>query len=128
MGTSAFQAAFARREPLAEVTVFFREGIDDNAATATINALAEDFDLYPKPWYNNSRLRVGSATKAALERLFGMRIKRVLLPNQTRFYWWEIECDATKYPPGIENLIQSIGLSQPGADDDGQPYDFSNIQ
>ena len=123
MGTAAFQPAIDRGEPLADVSITFREGVDYVAATASINSLTEDFDLHPPPYYDNPRWRIGTSTKPALERLFGWRIERAKPPGYPCYIWVEIAPPA-RYPPGLEKLIENMGLSQPGADDDGQPYEW----
>ena len=124
MGTEGFKAAFANGEPHADVSVVFRPGVDGVAATERLNALADDFDLDPRPYYDDPRLRIGTGTKKALERLFGWRIERAPLPGGGG-YWWETVTEPNRYPEGCEPLIESMGLSQPGADDDGQAYEWS---
>lgn len=123
MGTEGFKAAFVCGEPLADVTVVFRPGVDGVAATKQLNALADDFDLHPRPYYDDPRLRIGTATKKALDRLFGWRIVRAPLPGGAS-YWWVTVAEPSRYPDGCESLIESMGLSQPGADDDGQWYEW----
>jgi hypothetical protein len=133
MGVAGLKAALARGEPLVEVTVQFRADLDAAAMTDRINAECEDFDLYPRPWYDQPQLRVGSATLAALGRLFGLQLKRVRLERYeeatgTWGHWpnawrWEqvggpdLDCSA------LGNLVESVGLSQPGQGDDGQPWE-----
>jgi len=131
MGESALFDAIRKGAPLVEVTVSFVEGIDYAAATILLNSLADDFHLTPQPWYNEPRLRVGSAAREALERLFGWRLKRVPLPKYDErtktwgqwpnIYYWEEVVPVQRYP--VEGVIKSIGMSQPGADDDGQWYE-----
>ncbi len=123
LGTTQFQSAIDRGEPLADVIVCFRESIDAIDATDRLNAMAEDFDLHTKPWYNDPRMRIGTATKAALDRLFGWRIVRIPVADQTG-YMWETVTEPNRWPDGFENSIASIGLSQPGADDNGQWYEW----
>jgi hypothetical protein len=123
MGTSKFRTAFERGEPLADVTVVFRVGVDTDEATKQLNGMADDFDLHPEPWYNDPRMRIGAATKNALERLFGWRIERSQLPDGMG-YWWTTAAEPCRYPSGCESLIESMGLSQPGADDDGQWFEW----
>ena len=123
MGTTEFQFAIDRGEPLADVTVVFQDGVDAIKATDRMNTLAEDFDLYTKPWYDDPRMRSGTATKAALERLFGWRIVRTQVAEHSG-YMWTTEIEPNRWPDGFETAITSIGLSQPGADDDGQRYDW----
>jgi hypothetical protein len=133
MGVSGLKAAHDRGEPLVEITIQFRPDVDPVAATERINAHCEDFDLYPWPWYDQPRVRVGSATRAALERLFGMRLKRVRLerydegtgtwghwPNG---WWWEQVSDPDLRCSEVADLIENIGLSQPGQGDYGQPWE-----
>ena len=45
MGVAGLKAAHDRGEPLVEVTVQFRPGVDPVAAAGRINAVCEDFDL-----------------------------------------------------------------------------------
>jgi hypothetical protein len=133
MGEAALKAAYDRGEPLVEVTLQFRADVDPVAATDRINAECEDFDLHRRPWYDQPRLRVGSATRAALERLFGMRLARVMLerydevtcawshwPNAWR---WELVGGPDLGASEVARLVETIGLSQPGQGDDGQPWE-----
>ena len=130
MGATGLQAALNRGAPLADVTVEFREGVDAVAATDRINATFEDFDLNTRPWYDQPRLRVGTATAEALERLFEWRLKRMRLERYdeatgTWGHWpdayrWEETSSPDLSRSELGGLIQSIELSQPGADDSGQ--------
>ncbi|MFO0800483.1 MAG: hypothetical protein U0804_23695 [Gemmataceae bacterium] len=133
MGIAGLKAAFDRGEPLCEVTVAFRRNVDAVAATEAINAACDDFDLHPKPWYNIPQNRLGSATRGALERLFGMRLLRVRLERYdeatgTWGHWpnawrWEQVGDPDFGRSEWGSLIERIGLSQPGHGDDGQPWE-----
>jgi len=124
VGVDGFKSAFARGEPLADVTVVFRSGVDGVAATERLNALADDFDLHPQPWYDNPRMRIGTSTKKALEQLFGWRIERTPLPGGAG-YWWTTVMGPSRYPQGCDSLIERMDLSQPGADDHGQWFEWS---
>ncbi len=128
MGESLLYAAVGKNIPLIEVVIEFVEGIDYPAATAQLNALAEDFHLEARPYYDHPRRRVGSATKESLERLFSWRMKRFPLgryeeegkdccPWPTYFRWAEVS-PRERYP--VEGIIHAIQTSQPGADDNGQ--------
>ena len=132
MGTRGLIAALERGAPLADILVRFRPGIDFAAATQTVNALGDDIDLRARPWYDDPALRIGSATKEALERLFAWHLIRVPMarydeaagvwstwPNA---YYWK-EQDEPRLPAELTDLVESIGLTQPGADDDGQYYE-----
>lgn len=131
MGNAALLDAVRKGAPLVEITVRFVGGIDCASATEQLNALADDFHLARQPWYDEPQLRVGSATKEALERLFGWRLKRVPLERydertKTWGHWpdvyrWAEVSPVERYP--VDGIIQSIGMSQPGADDDGQWYE-----
>jgi len=123
VGTDGFKSASESGEPLADVSITFRPGVDGVAATERINAFADDFDLHRRPHYDDPRSRIGTATKKALERLFGWRIVRAPVPRGAG-YWWETVTKPSRYPDGWESLIESMGLSQPGADDDGQWYEW----
>src|SRR3954470_11130987 len=109
MGETALYEAVRKGAPLVEITVRFVEGIDYTAATDQLNALADDFHLTPRPWYDDPQLRVGSATKEALERLFGWRLKRVPLAGQRDLYCWGETSAAQRNP--VEGVIQSIAMS-----------------
>lgn len=133
MGVAGLQAAVARGEPLCEVTVSFRPGVDAVAATDALNAACEDFDLHPRPWYDIPQNRVGSATRGALERLFGLRLVRVRLERYdeatgTWGHWpdawrWEQVGGPDLGCSEWGGLVESVGLSQPGQGDDGQPWE-----
>jgi hypothetical protein len=81
--------------------------------------------------FYDPRCRIGQATKEALERLFGWRIKRVPLEgydevSKTWGHWpnvyhWGEETRPVRYP--VPNVIEQIGLWQPGDDDLGQWYE-----
>jgi hypothetical protein len=117
MGEAALYNAVRKSAPLVEVTVWFVKGIDYAAATEQLNGLDDDSHLTPRPWYDDPQLRVGSATKEALERLFGWRLKRVPLAGRPDMYCWGEVSPVQRHP--VVGIIQSIGMSQPGADDDG---------
>jgi hypothetical protein len=121
MGEAALYEAIRKGAPLVEITVRFVEGIDCAAATDQLNAIADDFHLTPRPWYDDPQLRVGSATKEALERLFGWRLKRVPLVGQPDLFCWGEVSAVQRHP--IDGVIQGIAMEQPGADDDGQWYE-----
>lgn len=121
MGETGLTQAIQRGAPLVEVTVRFVDGIDYVEATQLLNGLADDFHLKPKPWYGIPGLRVGFATKEALERLFGWRLHRVPIAGQNEFYCWGEVSPVQRYP--VAGVIMSIHMSQPGAGDDGQWYE-----
>jgi hypothetical protein len=118
---------------LIEITIRLADAPDYRVSTDTINSVADDFDLHSGDWYGDPRLRVGSATKEALKRLFGWEFIRVNLERYQAetgtwgtspdFYRWEAlnEPELQRFP--VPGLITSIGWSQPGSDDDGQWYD-----
>jgi hypothetical protein len=131
MGNSLLLAAIAKGVPLIDITLTFVPGVDYASAANQLNGLADDFHLLARPPFNNPRLRNGSATKEALERLFGWKLKRMPLerydertkawgywPDQ--FRWDEITPPQTHPLPGV---IESIVMVQPGADDNGQWYE-----
>ena len=122
MGESGLHTAIRNRKPLVEVVIQFAEGIDCDSTTAKLNALADDFHLDHRPYMGKARLRIGSATKDALDRLFGWKLKRVPIGNLnscggTNSYKWAEESPVCRHP--IEG-IHSIVMTQPGADDEGQ--------
>lgn len=133
MGTAGLDLALQRGAPLLDVVVRLAATEDHAAATERINALADDFELHPGDWYDQPGLRIGSATKEALDRLFGWRLIRVPLERQDPktgawgagpglYRWEELNSPQLHLFP-IPGLIQSIGCTQPGADDQGQWYE-----
>jgi len=132
MGTRGLTEALERGVPLAEIVVRFRAGVEVAAATQAFNALGDDLDLYDRPWYDDPGLRVGSATKEALERLFAWRLRRVPLQRYDEAggvwstwpggYRWE-ELNQPSLPLELVDIVESVELTQPGADDQGQYYE-----
>ena len=133
MGTAGLCRALERGAPLVAIVAQLCDGIDFAAATEEINAVADDFDLHPGDWYARPGYRIGSATKEALVRLLGWHLVRVALdrydeesgtwgkwPNT--FRWEELDEPRLSLFP-LHGLIESIGSTQPGADDDGQWYE-----
>ncbi len=133
MGTKGLDEAVTRGVPLVEITVSFVDGVDYAAATERVNSLSDQLHLESRPWYNSPSLRVGAATKEALESLFGWILIRVPLErfNETTKTWdhwpdtyrWAESQALQKYPTEVTGLIAAVGYSQPGADDDGQWYE-----
>ncbi|HVT80580.1 MAG TPA: hypothetical protein VHM90_07980 [Phycisphaerae bacterium] len=123
MGTSGFIAAAARHAPLVSIFVSLCRGINYVEATARINSVADDFELRLGDYCDKPYLRSGTATKEALERLFGWRLRREPMPDQLSIYWWVESGGTDSIPPEFQGLIESVGFEQPGSDDDGQPYD-----
>lgn len=132
MGTEGLHRAIDRGEPLIDVVVRFHDGVDAADATRRINALADDFDLHPGDWYDNPLLRLGTATAEAKERLFGWRIVRVPLERfdeatgewgvWENYFRWDDGAGPQRYPDGWAEMIADVGTTQPGADDQGQPW------
>lgn len=121
IGKPALRAAIARGEPLADFSVTFTEGLDYAALTERLNRLAGDLLVHAHPHYvPHCRLAVG--TKAALAREFGWVLRRA--PRLGGGYWWEVAVGPRWAPAGLEGCIVEVGLSQPGGDDDGQPYEW----
>jgi hypothetical protein len=133
MSGEGLDRAIRRGAPLVEITVLFKNGIDYQDATCRMNELSDELELNPGNWYNDPALRVGAATKEALESLFGWSLIRVPLEryDETNKVWttwenvyrWQETGPPKRYPPEVAQLIQSLGFSQPGADDDGQWYE-----
>jgi hypothetical protein len=124
--------AVAAREPLIEIVVRFKEGVDCDLATAAVNSLGPDIELHPGHWYNNPRWLIGQVTAEGALRLFGARFTRVPLEHwnpQTRSYdgvhdnsfRWSFT-KITRWPCELAAYVEGIGISQPGANDDTQPY------
>jgi len=130
MGVIGLQAVLDRGAPLIDITITFRDEVDAAVATERINLTIDDFNLHAHPWHQQQQLRAGTATKEALERLFGWRLKRVPLPRYDEetgrwdhfpdsYLWAEVNTpDLARSEVG--SFIESIGLSQPGQDDVGQ--------
>jgi hypothetical protein len=120
----ALRAAAAHGEPLADFTISFVKDSDSVALTNLLNSLAPDFFVHEMPWYGVPHVRIAVATKGALEREFGWVLQRILRPGGEGEYWWEAMNQPQHFPKGLEGYISEMGLSQPGADDLGQPFDW----
>jgi hypothetical protein len=130
--TRSLDEAAAAGEPLIAIVVRFKEGVDYDRATAAVNSLGPDIDLRSAHWYGDPRLRIGAVTAEGALRLFCARFTRVPIERwnpQTRSYdgvhsdsfKWD-STQITRWPDELAGFVESIGVSQPGADDDGQPY------
>ena len=71
--------AVALGEPLIDIVVIFKEGVDYELATAAVNSLGPDIALSPGRWYGNPRWRIGAVTAEGALRLFCARFTRVPL-------------------------------------------------
>src|SRR5262245_35263844 len=124
--------AVGAREPLIEIVVYFKEGVDYDLATAAVNSLGPDINLRPGHWYGDPQSRIGAVTAEGAFRLFGARFTRVPLKMcnpQSRSYECLSSCyfiwtstKITRCPDDFAPYVQSVGAPQPGADDDGQWY------
>lgn len=133
MGIEGLRRAVERGAPLVDVVVRFRDGVDYDAATRAMNALADDFDLISSPYHDAPALRLGTATKEALERLFGWRLARVPLESYDEatgewgtwpdVFRWEALNEPRTCPASVAGLIESMAITQPGSDDEGQWYE-----
>lgn len=124
--------AVAAGEPLIDIVVLFKEGVDYDVATATVNRLGPDIDLDSRHWYDDPRSRTGQVTAEGALRLFGTRVTRVHLErwnpearkydgvHDNVFRWDSVEI--TQWPCELTAYVESIGITQPGANDDGQPF------
>lgn len=128
----SLDAAVAAGEPLIDITVSFVDGADGTVATGLLNALGDDIEIDEHPWYGDDGLRIGQVTAEGAFRLFGARFTRVNLdkwkPETQRpegrhgnvFRWSRTEI--VRWPDELVGFISSMGITQPGANDDGQPY------
>src|SRR5262249_35921145 len=114
--------AAAAGDPLIDIVVKFGEGVDYDLATKTVNSLGPDIELNTAHWYGSPQLRIGQVTAEGALRLFNARFKRVPLGQQnSQFFRWS-STKILQWPDEIATYVESIGATQPGADDDGQPY------
>lgn len=124
--------AVALGEPLIDIVVIFKEGVDYELATAAVNSLGPDIALSPGRWYDNPRWRIGAVTAEGALRLFCARFTRVPLQRwnpKTRshdgvhddYFRWS-STEISQWPREVTPYLESIGITQPGADDDGQWY------
>jgi hypothetical protein len=127
MGTRELEAALKRGEPLIEITVIFCADVYPPAATKRLNALAEDLDFGLRPYYfHNSRK--GQATKGALWRIFRWEFNRVPMEWHPGGFWWMAGIGPDLNFAGLETVIEHLGYEQPGAFDEGQPYEWPDTQ
>ena len=108
-------------EPLIDIVVKFREGIDYDLATAAVNSLGADVELRAGHWHGNPQLRIGCVTAEGALRLFGAYFRRVPLQHSGSYFRWS-STEITRWPETIAPYVVSISVTQPGADDHGQAY------
>jgi hypothetical protein len=123
--------ALAAGEPLIDIVVIFKEGVDYDLATAAIGALGADIELHSGHWYGNPQSRIGQVTAEGALRLFGARFTRVPfkpqypewvpLESQSECFLWS-STQITRWPDEIAPYVKSISAPQPASNDDGQPY------
>jgi hypothetical protein len=79
-------------------------------------------EIDPRHWYGKPQLKVGRVTAEGAQRLFSAYFRRVPLhaANSGVFRWSSTEI--LQWPENIAPYVKSITVSQPGADDEGQPY------
>jgi hypothetical protein len=130
--TRSLDEAVAARQPLIDIVVKFKEDVDCDFATAAVNSLGPEIELHPGNWYANPRLRIGTVTAEGALRLFCARFTRVPLERwdpQTRscdgvhrdYFRWS-STEIAQWPCEVAPYLESIGITQPGANDDGQWY------
>jgi hypothetical protein len=114
--------AAGAREPLIDIVEKFKGGVDYDLATRAVNSLGQDIELYAGHWYGSHQLRIGQVTAEGALRLFIVCFRRVPLErsNSQSFRWSSTEI--VRWPASIAPYVESIGITQPGANDDGQPY------
>ena len=128
----SLDAAVAAGEPLIDLVVRFVDGVDDMRATALLNGLGDDIEFDERPHYDDRRLRIGQATAEGVLRHFNARFTRVPLERwdaekgEHVGYWsdsfrWS-DTSIKQWPNALAGLVKSIGVTQPGANDEGQPY------
>jgi len=117
----ALRGAAERGEPLVDITISFADGFDYADLTRRLNRLADDILVHDLPHYTPS-CRLAVATKAALGRESGWVIRRA--PCPAGGYWWEEVVEPSRLPTDLRGCIVGMGLTQPGGDDDGQPYEW----
>lgn len=127
-------------KPLADIGITPAAGENIHELIRLINDLGPDIEVR-EGRYNffirsgklpgHVLLIEGDATKEALERLFGWILVRDHKPRwdavKQRYdgvhadvYWWKEVQLPQFYPESLQGRIESMGISQPGTNDDGQ--------
>ncbi|WP_278471335.1 hypothetical protein [Gimesia maris] len=122
-------------KPLVDFSIHLQPGQSCNEVMHLMNELADDLEISPshynEPDDPENHSLWGTATREALAREFGWILQRVkfragnLEPNQNEgtfenYFLWEEIAPVQYYPESIRGKIESIGMDQPGSDDDGQ--------
>ena len=124
-------------KPLAEVVVILENGCKKEDILDILDNLSEDVGAQVLPAYfqseagpMNYQLRL-DATKEALEREFGWILvrKKIYDSNEDNGkypdgYCWEELNKPQFYPVELKGQILSLGLTQPGANDNGRSDDI----
>ncbi len=124
--------AVSAGEPLIDIVVRFKEGVDYAFATGMVNSLGPDIQLKNSDWYGDPRLRIGQITAEGALRNFRVRFRRVPLNEWNEkeerydgvhkdiFRWHQIEI--LQWPEPLAPVVESVSVTQPGANDEGQAY------
>lgn len=125
-------------KPLIELTASLTLGQSLEVVVRAFNALGPDIEATPSPYASvlrtstppETQLLSIDATREALERLFGWRFARVpaatFVPaavgrsDPPQGFRWREVCPLQYFPPSLDGRIESIGIFDPGANDDGQ--------
>jgi hypothetical protein len=124
--------AVSAHEPLIDIVVVFKSGVDYAVATRIANALGPDLWLHKGDWYNDPRLRIGCLTAEGALRHFGVHVRRVPLAKWNErnkrfegvhedFFRWD-QIEIVQWPEPLVPFVEAVSITQPGADDDGQAY------
>jgi hypothetical protein len=124
--------AVSAHEPLIDIVVQFKNGVDYALATDVANTLGPDLSLHKGDWYNDPRLRIGRVTAEGTLRHFGARVRRVPLAKWSEknkrfegvhedFFRWD-QIKIVQWPEQLVPFVEAVSITQPGADDDGQAY------
>jgi len=122
MRIPSVREAFDRGEPLVELWIKFRAGIDYQQATELLDGLGPDIEVHFMDGYGDPALRCANATAACMKRLFNVEMaRRSISPEFPEGFMWEC-VEIREWPPELAGLIHEIGITQPGGLDDGQAF------
>ncbi|MEO1282528.1 MAG: hypothetical protein AAFV69_12420 [Pseudomonadota bacterium] len=122
-------------EPLIDLFATFKDGVDCKAGTLSLNRLGKDIEFDKVGLMGDPRLRAGQVTAEGMYRLFGAKFIRTPLERwdentgihcgywQDAFRW--SSTPISHWPCVLDDYVESITPTQPGANDVGQFYEPS---
>lgn len=121
MGVAGLYLAVSKGQPLAEFNLRFKVGCDVQEAVQLLNSLSDEFETDSGGNYGDPSWSKALATKAGAMAVLGLELRRIPVgevAGQTKYAWNEVN-PKREIPEPASRFVESVGLSQPGSNDNG---------